>query len=472
MGAGHSVSENRFLQSFCAVAASSVLVCGTLLLLTSTAPWTPPEIGEPSTPDAARDMAETIPPLEIDVAEETVATLGSPLNAETADGVSDLGAEQAEIAVTIAEPVLPIATDLSVAFSSPAPAGERTEAATDHIAGLLAELPPRVIASDASEAATGEVAALAAELPPAPPPVVSSEKTEAAAEQVAGLAADLLPVPQPLTARATAEPVPEAKAKLAPAEDPVIAQNPAATMEFVDVAAAITAMPASYVVAKHETGMFETAAVGEPPAAELLAAEPSAAESLAPTPLDAVERDVPELAVVELVPPPMPRRKPEMPVPPSVAELPAPEAVETPPVKTATSAPAREKPATPVQKPPKQATAQSGGGLFARWNPMALAPADQPPAPTKPATARPSSGAYASQVWSRLARHKPRAGQRGSASVSFTIGEMGALRGAQIARSSGNARIDQLALQTVRGATPFPAPPAGAVSYTIRIDFQ
>jgi protein TonB len=103
---------------------------------------------------------------------------------------------------------------------------------------------------------------------------------------------------------------------------------------------------------------------------------------------------------------------------------------------------------------------------------MALAPADEPaPASSRPATARPSSGAYAGTVWSRLARHKPRAGQRGSASVSFSIGDMGALRAVKIARSSGNARIDQLALATVRNAAPFPPPPSGAVSYTIRIDF-
>ena len=149
-------------------------------------------------------------------------------------------------------------------------------------------------------------------------------------------------------------------------------------------------------------------------------------------------------------------------------------AAETPaPVAAAlASPPAREKPAPQAaQEAPKQAAAQTGGGLLGIWKPMTLAPADKPVAPAKPATARPSSGAYASQVWSRLARHKPRAGQRGSASVSFTIGEMGALRGAQIARSSGNARIDQLALQTVRSAAPFPAPPSGAVSYTIRIDF-
>ncbi len=102
---------------------------------------------------------------------------------------------------------------------------------------------------------------------------------------------------------------------------------------------------------------------------------------------------------------------------------------------------------------------------------MALAPADKPAIAPVP-TARPTSGAYASKVWSALARHKPRAGQSGSALVMFAIGENGGLRGLRIGRSSGNARIDQLALATVRGAAPFPPPPSGTASYSIRIDFH
>ncbi len=101
---------------------------------------------------------------------------------------------------------------------------------------------------------------------------------------------------------------------------------------------------------------------------------------------------------------------------------------------------------------------------------MALAPADKPA--LKVPTARPSGPAYASKVWAALARHKPRAGMRGSATVVFSIGENGGLRGVQVGRSSGNAGIDQLALQTVRSAAPFPPPPSGVAAYTIRIDFQ
>jgi protein TonB len=117
-----------------------------------------------------------------------------------------------------------------------------------------------------------------------------------------------------------------------------------------------------------------------------------------------------------------------------------------------------------------------------RWRPMALAPADTPAPPklSPPAQKLPPSGgmsaaAHQSKVWSALARHKPRAGQRGSTTVTFAIGTSGGLRGARIAKSSGNAKIDQMALATVRNAAPFPPPPnlkSGAAAYTIRIDFR
>jgi protein TonB len=100
---------------------------------------------------------------------------------------------------------------------------------------------------------------------------------------------------------------------------------------------------------------------------------------------------------------------------------------------------------------------------------MALAPADKP----APAQAAPRLGgaAYSSKIWAALARHKPRAGQKGSATVVFIIGAGGGLNGLRVGQSSGNARIDQLALATVRGAAPFPPPPSGPASFSIRIDF-
>ena len=104
---------------------------------------------------------------------------------------------------------------------------------------------------------------------------------------------------------------------------------------------------------------------------------------------------------------------------------------------------------------------------------MSLAPADKPSISlSKVPTSRPNASGYRAKVWSALARHKPKAGQRGSTTVVFAIGDNGALRGLRVGRSSGNTRLDQLALATVRNAAPYPPPPSGAVSYTIRIDFQ
>jgi protein TonB len=100
---------------------------------------------------------------------------------------------------------------------------------------------------------------------------------------------------------------------------------------------------------------------------------------------------------------------------------------------------------------------------------MGLAPAKSVTAPaSKP---RLSGAAYSRQVWAALARSKPRAGQKGSATVVFSIGASGSVGSVRIARSSGNSRIDQLALSTVRRAS-FPAPPSGGTSFSIRIDFQ
>jgi protein TonB len=52
---------------------------------------------------------------------------------------------------------------------------------------------------------------------------------------------------------------------------------------------------------------------------------------------------------------------------------------------------------------------------------------------------------------------------------------VGTLRFVRVTQSSGNARLDQLALATVRAAAPFPPPPVlkdRTAAYTIRINFR
>jgi protein TonB len=85
---------------------------------------------------------------------------------------------------------------------------------------------------------------------------------------------------------------------------------------------------------------------------------------------------------------------------------------------------------------------------------------------------KPNGSAYRAEVYAALARHKPTAVQRGSTTVAFEIGGSGVLGDVRVRQSSGNARLDQMALQMVHDVAPFPPPPSGASSYTIQIDFQ
>jgi periplasmic protein TonB len=135
----------------------------------------------------------------------------------------------------------------------------------------------------------------------------------------------------------------------------------------------------------------------------------------------------------------------------------------------------KEKPAPKLAAKPDQRDEETSE-TAPRWKPMALAPADKPSVSlSQGQLKRPDASAYRGKVWSALARHKPNPGQRGSATVTFAIGAGGALRFVRVSQSSGNARLDQLALATVRNAAPFPPPPAlkdGTAAYTIRIDFH
>jgi len=389
------VLENRFLQSFYAVAASVVLVCGTLILLTSTAPWGPALRidSEPSTPDSASpstqeeasidgqppgeslasDQADTTPAPEPDesdrtytastggqpdteaprpmlgpdatspVGDDALASLGIPLNPDTIDtDPEDVGAGTAMV--------------LDAASASEGPADKETPTEV-----ALSE-PETPAVADTSNAATDQIAKMMAALPPAPPAPVASDKSDAATVEVAAVLAATPPAPAVVAVVAPPPPLPKRK----PAEGP----------------------PA-------------------PKEAALAAARQDETSELAATQEDAAQQEV------------VPR---------------------------------------------------AGTGP---WKPMALAPADKPSiALSKAPINKPSGTAYAATVWSALARHKPKAGQRGSTTVIFAIGDNGALRAVRVGRSSGNTRLDQLALATVRNAAPYPPPPSGAASYTIRIDFQ
>ena len=140
-------------------------------------------------------------------------------------------------------------------------------------------------------------------------------------------------------------------------------------------------------------------------------------------------------------------------------------------------APARPKPvdASPrVKRVTKQVPAQAQPSKSRNKTPakaMTIGQSEKPSSVPKMPSNRWKATGYQAKIWSALARKKPKAGERGSTTVVFGIGGTGALTFVRVGGSSGNSRLDQLALGTVRNAAPYPAPTRGPQSYSIRIDF-
>jgi protein TonB len=316
---------------------------------------------------------------------------------------------------------------------------------------------------DATEASAADVSEVDA------PEQVDAAGAEAAAAEA--IAAESMSVSQ-------AEPMPEdalepgaeietAAAGTESAETPPAAETGAAATD--QISAVLSESPpqaiATETVAEHDnqsvTPSPEATSAEKAEAPGIGQAEPSGNVRAQAT--DESTRGHPQAARAEVtaaapVPPrpPLPKRKPEI---QTARTAPQPD-----------PAPRKEAPKqTEVRPAVAQAVPAQTPGGFSRWLPMALAPADKPVAKEPQRLTGPS---YSSKVWSALARHKPRAGQNGSATVVFSIGMGGGLNSLSIGKSSGNARIDQLALATVRGAAPFPPPPSGPASFSIRINFH
>lgn len=82
--------------------------------------------------------------------------------------------------------------------------------------------------------------------------------------------------------------------------------------------------------------------------------------------------------------------------------------------------------------------------------------------------------AYASRVRAKILSRRPGSAGYGTTVVSFGLTTSGGLQYVRVARSSGNSGLDQKALASVRGASPFPPPPNGAKASQLRfsIPFQ
>ena len=88
---------------------------------------------------------------------------------------------------------------------------------------------------------------------------------------------------------------------------------------------------------------------------------------------------------------------------------------------------------------------------------------------------------YAGRVASHLQRHKrypadTQRGQTGTATITFTIGSDGRVRGSRLSRSSGVNTFDREVLAMLGRAAPFPPiPPAigkSSMTFTVPIRFR
>ncbi|MDD3799093.1 MAG: energy transducer TonB, partial [Novosphingobium sp.] len=129
--------------------------------------------------------------------------------------------------------------------------------------------------------------------------------------------------------------------------------------------------------------------------------------------------------------------------------------------------------------------------------PEAVVPAQPVAAPARPAVALPQRlplpvkvevvpaspsvqdplAAYKGALWQQIMSRRPRGVQgEGSVLLSFRLDRTGALLSADVARSCGNMNLDRLALRALRGAAPFPAPPAGVADaqlvFTLPMNFR
>ncbi|MEP2715696.1 TonB family protein [Pseudophaeobacter sp.] len=199
--------------------------------------------------------------------------------------------------------------------------------------------------------------------------------------------------------------------------------------------------------------------------------------SSAEVPLDPVQSEAAEAATTQLQPP-----EPQSPaVTQSLRPIqrptltkPEPSRAEPTQPTTPSSITPRPNPAPPL-KPTAQAQPRGNGEVNATRG-AAGATGQQPggQATTAGGTAKVQGNAavnnYPGQVMRRIQRAKRRSNVRGVAIVRFSIAASGGLAGASLARSSGSAKLDGIALAQVRRAAPFPPPPPGArTSFTVRI---
>jgi len=123
--------------------------------------------------------------------------------------------------------------------------------------------------------------------------------------------------------------------------------------------------------------------------------------------------------------------------------------------------PAPQQTAAAPASPPGNAQQNAQRGSQQGTDGQAAHTTDARPATTQAGNAAASN--YPGEVMRRIQRvRQVRSPARGRVIVAFGIAADGSLASASVARTSGSAALDQVALDHIRRAGPFPAPPAGA----------
>jgi protein TonB len=345
--------------------------------------------------------------------------------------------------------------------------------------------------TDALSALKFERALVPEEAPPAPS-VVAPAALPSVIEQVAPSIAMPVPplAPNPIepppvadqTAPEVVAPVPS-PAPLA-AHSPSTVERPLATEQATPEI--VTPVPPPAPLATPTPVTDEAPPIAEQQSPAIVRPVPPLAPSTEPAPGLVAPPPIAEQAapkVLTLTPPPEPLvAPPPAPIaPPPVAEQPVPARVSlappppssarpiappvTAPVHTNASAAVQQpKPrAEPLRKTEAHSPIQAGPA-----EPKALKPILGAAKASSPAVSGAEISEYQGAVITRLAAAKryPEAardrGPHGMAVVRFTIDASGQVVGVSLAQSAGDAILDAEALATVRRASPFPPPPAGA----------
>lgn len=239
-------------------------------------------------------------------------------------------------------------------------------------------------------------------------------------------------------------------------------------------------------------GATPVAATEAPPAPPLAAvpvttqaaatAPPLTATPTAPLVLPPSETaDLAALPPVDSAPAVQPEPAPQVPATVATAAVAAPPEPATP-VETASTAPeasprprARAKAPAPAKAVEKRAVAQSSPVPAGNADRNTRKGAQSGQDNVATAAASGGSGAQAGQagnaarssypglVLRKIERtRKPATQARGTVVVVFRVAPSGGLASARVAKSSGDASLERAALDHIRRAAPFPAPPAGA----------